>query len=433
MTPAATASQPRSRAPCIERDTPATRHRAAASRRRRVTSALLAVTLVAALPPATPAQSATQRLRAQRDSLDRIQRERRALEHQMTALKGRAHSIAEEASNLEGQAQATARMVRGLDIRLADVIEEINGTTIQLVMAQDELAIKRATLQRRLVDIYKRGPLFSLEVMLSAESFGELIARYKYLHELARRDQALVARVRDLAGQISRQRRELIDLQSDVTETRDQRAREEATYRRLRSDALASLRRIERDASEAERRLAAVARDEARVTEILTALEADRRRAAATSPAPAATPRSGGGTFRTGANLAWPVDGEIIYPFGRAAGPDRTITSWTGMGIGAPAGTPVRAIAAGVVKLVERHLGTYGATVMILHPTGEYSVYSSLGSITVAKDAIVDRGQQIGTVGVNDPRLGPHLHFEIRTGTTTPIPVDPLPFLRPRR
>jgi septal ring factor EnvC (AmiA/AmiB activator) len=156
-------------------------------------------------------------------------------------------------------------------------------------------------------------------------------------------------------------------------------------------------------------------------------MEVERRR----NPAPA---RSSGGAssgLRGSGNLEWPVDGSLLYPFGRAPGPDQTLTSWQGIGIEAAAGTPLRAVAAGVVKLVDAQLATFGATVVILHPSGEYSIYSSLGSITVAENAIVDRGAQIGTVGSNDPRLPPHLHFEIRSGSK-PIAVDPVPFLRPR-
>jgi len=311
------------------------------------------------------------------------------------------------------------------------VTDEVNTTTTQLVRAQDELAVKRATLQRRLTDIYKRGPLFSLEVTLSSESFGELIARYKYLHELALRDKAMVQRVRQLTEQIDRQRRSLVRMQRDVTETRDDRAREEQHYRLLEEERLSSLRGIQRDATDAERRLAAIARDEAKLGEIIATLEAERRRAAGTASAPARI--SGASVFRPGANLEWPVEGSLIYPFGRAEGPDRTTISWGGIGIQAAAGTPVRAVAAGTVQLVDPHFGTYGATVMIGHPSGEYSVYCSLGEIMVAKGDIVDRGETIGTVGTNDPRLPPHLHFEIRSGGTALLPVNPVPYLRPRR
>ena len=379
--------------------------------------------------PLPAQQTAADRLRAQRDSLERIRRERDDLQQRIQSLRGRAHSLTEEVNNLVQQADATARVVRSLDTQVEAVTEEVETTTSRLVRAQDELVVKRAVLQRRLADIYKRGPLYTLEVMLSAESFGALIARYKYLHELALRDQALVKRVRQLNDQIVRQRKSLVTLQSDVLATREERALEERRYRELRQERLTSLRGVARDTTQAGRRLEAIARDEAKLNDVIVRLEAERRRGAVGMPAPAARGSSG---FRSGANLEWPVEGTVIYPFGRVAGPDRTVTSWNGVGIGAPEGTPVRAVAAGVVKLAEQQFSAYGPTVIIQHPSGEYTIYSSLAIISVAKDAIVDRGQQIGTVGVNDSRLPPHLHFEIRANGGE-MPIDPLLVLRPRR
>lgn len=393
----------------------------------------LAIALCALLAiPAGAQQTSADRLRIQRDSLERIRRERAELQNRMQDLKGRAHSLAEEVNNLVRQAEATGRAVRSLDTQVAAVTDEVESSTAQLVRAQDELAVKRAILQRRLSDIYRRGPLFSLEVMLSAESFGALIARYKYLHEVARRDRAMVQRVKQLNDGIDRQRRGLVRLQRDMVATREERAQEQQRYKELEEERSASLRRIERDATQAERRIAAIARDEAKLNNIIETMEAERRRVAAASPAPTgrAANRAASG-LRAGGTLEWPVEGTLLYPFGRAPGPDQTLTSWQGIGIEAAPGTPVRAVAAGVVKLVDTQLATFGATVVILHPSGEYSIYSSLGSITVAQNQIIDRGAQIGTVGSNDPRLPPHLHFEIRSGSR-PIAVDPVPFLRPR-
>jgi septal ring factor EnvC (AmiA/AmiB activator) len=396
----------------------------------RGTLTLVLCALIAA--PLAAQQSAADRLRIQRDSLERIRRERAELQSRMQDLKGRAHSLAEEVNNLVRQAEATGRAVRSLDTQVAAVTDEVESSTAKLVRAQDELAVKRAILQRRLTDIYRRGPLFSLELMLSAESFGALVARYKYLHEVARRDRAMVERVKQLNEQIDRQRRGLVRLQRDMVATREERAQEQQRYKELEEARSASLRRIERDATAAERRIAAIARDEAKLNSLIETMEAERRRVAAASPAPAgrASARAPSG-LRSSGTLEWPVEGTLLYPFGRAPGPDQTLTSWQGIGIEAAAGTPVRAVAAGVVKLVDTQLATFGATVVILHPSGEYSIYSSLGSITVAQDQIVDRGAQIGTVGSNDPRLPPHLHFEIRSGSR-PIAVDPVPFLRPR-
>ena len=77
--------------------------------------------------------------------------------------------------------------------------------------------------------------------------------------------------------------------------------------------------------------------------------------------------------------LAWPVDGNILYDFGRAVNPtNNTVTRWNGIGIAAASGTPVRAVASGEVRVAES-LSGYGRTVIVEHGGGDYSVYGSLG------------------------------------------------------
>ena len=128
--------------------------------------------------------------------------------------------------------------------------------------------------------------------------------------------------------------------------------------------------------------------------------------------------------------LDWPVDGNILYQFGRLVNPNNTTTRWNGIGIAAAEGTAEKAVAAGTVALVDESFGTYGRTVVIQHGGNDYSVYSSLGRISVTKGTKIVKGQVIGTVGKSDPDLEPHLHFEMRPGQRA---VDPLEWLRSRR
>ncbi|HEY0971972.1 MAG TPA: peptidoglycan DD-metalloendopeptidase family protein, partial [Gemmatimonadales bacterium] len=81
----------------------------------------------------------------------------------------------------------------------------------------------------------------------------------------------------------------------------------------------------------------------------------------------------------------------------------------------------------GEVVLAEQ-IGTYGLTVIVQHGGGDYSVYGSLARASVAVGAKVRKGQTVGVVGVGDPDLPPHLHFEIRRDRGTA--VDPLEWLR---
>ena len=122
-------------------------------------------------------------------------------------------------------ADATSRLVRVLDRQLGSIADEVNDATANMGRAESELAQKKVVLRRRLVDIYKRGPLYTAEALLSAASFGELVARYKYLHLLALRDRALVRRVEQLRNQVALERDRLVVLQRGLQDNLEDKRR----------------------------------------------------------------------------------------------------------------------------------------------------------------------------------------------------------------
>ena len=378
------------------------------------------------LPPS--AAQAAERLRQEQAELERLRAERTELEQRMRRLQTNARDVSAERANIERQAQATSRVVRSLDQQLGSLVEEVENVNVSLARTQDELLIKRATLRRRVQEIYKRGPLYVFEALLSAESFGSLVARYKYLHLVAQRDRALVKRVEALSGQISAQRFLLVRLRSDMETNRKQKAEEEARLRRLELQRGRTLAQIQQQAKQAEERLKQVQRDEQRLAGVIAALEESRRRAES-RPNAAPAPR----TLTTAdiGQLDWPVQGTVVYRFGRFMYPGSTTSGrWNGVGIGAPLGTPVKAVQAGDVALAEQS-GTYGMMVIIQHGGGAYSIYSSLQTASVRRGQKVAKGDVIGTVGQSDPDLPPRLHFEMRPKDG--VAVDPLEWLRRQR
>ena len=345
----------------------------------------------------------------------------------MANLQGNVHDLREELANLDRQQAATERVLQALDRQIASISGGVADISERMTSAELELVQRRATLQRRLVEIYKRGPLYSAEVLLTARTFGELVARYKYLHLIAIHDRLLVQRVETLRDDIARQRSELVKLREAVEENRGDKQREEerlAILKRMRSS---SLQVAQRTTAQIERRLAEIRKSEARLTNVIATIEAERRRAAAARPnAPHVA-----STLKTAdaGRLEWPADGTLLYRFGRVVNPNNTTTRWNGVGIAAPVGTPVRAVAPGTVVSVGQ-LGTYGLTVILQHGGGDYSIYASLNSAAAHKGATVKKGDVIGTVGVSDPDLKPHLHFEIRPQGRA---VDPESWLRGTR
>jgi len=94
------------------------------------------------------------------------------------------------------------------------------------------------------------------------------------------------------------------------------------------------------------------------------------------------------------------------------------LQSWrahNGVDYGAPAGTPVRSVADGVVETAGRQNG-YGNVVQLQHGAGKTTIYAHLTKIDVRQGQRIEQGQRIGTVGSTGWATGPHLHFEFRVG-----------------
>jgi septal ring factor EnvC (AmiA/AmiB activator) len=372
-------------------------------------------------------EGAEARNRAQREELLRIRAERDELEKKMSGLQNTAHELTDEVKLLDKQHDATARMVKSLDNQLVAITDEVKSTTASLSSSEREAAMKRAVLQRRVIEIYKRGPLYSAEVLFSAQSVGQLVARYKYLHLLALRDKGLVHRLEELHTRIESQHGQLVRLQSSVIENRAEKEREAARLVELETLQSRNLARVQQDTKRTKARLGELEKSESRLNSFIAAFEAERRRASGRAGAGTLAPSS----IRTTdlGRLDWPVNGAFLYRFGRFVNPNNTTTRWNGIGISAPVGTVVKSVSAGTVAYAGA-MGTYGNTVILEHGGGDYSVYGSLSRIDVRKGSRVIKGQALGTVGVSDPALGSHLHFEIRRGGPA---VDPAEWLRAAR
>ncbi len=101
-----------------------------------------------------------------------------------------------------------------------------------------------------------------------------------------------------------------------------------------------------------------------------------------------------------------------------------------GVDFAAPAGTPVRAIADGVVAKAGWY-GANGRLVRLVHTDGIESAYAHLSRIEtgVTRGKTVRKGDTIGYVGSSGRATGPHLHFAVyRHGHyVDPLKLNPAP------
>jgi septal ring factor EnvC (AmiA/AmiB activator) len=379
--------------------------------------------------PAAGAQGLDRQIRESQDRLDSIRNERRALVEELVRLRGRERNLATEITNLDRQKSATARLVNELDRQLGTLGTQLDSVTLDLLITQDALAEKRAVRERRIVEVYKRGQMWAFQVLLAAESFGDLLSRYKYIHLVSRQDQALVTEVSVLRDRIAEERRQVRGYQTAVGRNRTEREQELDRYETLERERSRNLRQTRGAAERATDRLSELERTEAQINTLIANLERRRRTAAAAGRAtfPATITETSIGT------LEWPATGPVLYRFGRAAGPRGTGIRREGLGIQVPLGSEVRAVAGGDVVWTGVY-NTYGPTVMVDHGGGFYTVYAYLSEVTVVLNQRIAGGTVIGRSGGQGSDEGPHFEFQIRQvpgDGGVPLPLDPQNWLKP--
>lgn len=111
--------------------------------------------------------------------------------------------------------------------------------------------------------------------------------------------------------------------------------------------------------------------------------------------------------------FALPLTGPILSAFGQYRVMNQnTQTRHTGWDFQVPAGTPVGAMAHGIVAFAG-HLDIRGNYVLIDHGYGIYTGYAHFSQINVEVGQTIEQGQIIGLSGNTGRSTGPHLHWEI--------------------
>ncbi|HEX6134984.1 MAG TPA: peptidoglycan DD-metalloendopeptidase family protein [Longimicrobiales bacterium] len=392
---------------------------------------LLLLALLALVPASGVAQQSTiQRdLRASQLKLDSIQAERSRLQREMETLRTRVRDASRELVNIERQMEASRSAMLELEFQTELLTQNVDAATREHEATRTKLEQKTHDLHERLRSIYKRGRLHSVQVILAAHSFSDLLNRYKYLNMMAIYDRMVVQEFTRLERQLARQEQELRESLQRLDQLRGEKAIEVAELERAESQRQATLREFRLQESRTASRLDELEREQERVRGTIATLERRRREEEASREGPA-LPASI--TTRSLGSLPWPVEGDVVYRFGPDRKPNGIVLKHQGIGIAAPAGTAVKAVESGVVEFAGTFPG-YGPTVIVSHGGGYRTLYLYLQGISVEVNQQVRAGEQIGTVGGERTAEGAHIEFQVRVPLDDGIePVDPLTWLRAR-
>jgi septal ring factor EnvC (AmiA/AmiB activator) len=395
-----------------------------------VLSALCLLSLAFASGAAAQQPNDIQRdLRESRLKLDSIQAERQRLQREMETLQNRVRDASRELVNIERQQHTSRSALMELDFQAELLTENVQSATREHSATQARLEQRTHDLHARLRSIYKRGRMHSVQVILAAQSFSDLLNRYKYLNLMAIYDRMVVQEFTRLEQQLALQEREMRESLQRLDLLREEKAAEVAELERAESQRQATLRQFRQQESRTASRLDELEREQQRLTGAIADLERRRREEESRTAGPV---QPASISTRDLGTLNWPVNGNVLYRFGPDRKPNGIVLKHQGIGIAAPAGTAVSAVESGVVEFAGPFPG-YGPTVIISHGGGYRTLYLYLQLIEVEVNQVIRAGQGIGTVGGERTAEGAHIEFQVRVPIDGAIePVDPLTWLRSR-
>jgi murein DD-endopeptidase MepM/ murein hydrolase activator NlpD len=395
--------------------------------RRRWLSSLLAMTLVLLASclfavATAPAKSNSEKLEAVEDKIG-------AVEERKGVLTSDIEAMGDEISALEGQVAALRNQEAAAEEQLAAKQAELDRAEAELREALDRLETLRGRLKRalvvlreRLVAIYTYGSTDITSVVLSAEDYGDMVARTEYFDAINESDAKLAERVRELRDEAKRLVRVRKTSKLTIEKARDQIAAKEQRLEVTRSTlesregALVAARATRR------KTLNSVQGELDQHEEVAADLRAEIAQEIAEATGGVALP-AGPLPSPSAAGFIWPVEGTLTSGFGYRWG-----RMHEGIDISVPEGTPIRAAADGTVILMqsEYESGGYGNYTCIDHGGGLSTCYAHQSSFATSVGAQVSQGDVIGLSGNTGHSTGPHLHFEVRiNGAAT----DPLGYL----
>jgi len=222
--------------------------------------------------------SLTQEIQQSQRRLEQIREERARLERQLGDMRTQVRDASQELQNVERRLSSTVAILSEVELQSDAASEAIETTSRDLLYSQDRLAESEARLNRRLRDIYKMGPLHTVQVLLGARSFADLLNRYRYLQQIASSDRQLVERVRTLETELMDQNDQLRERMALLGTLRQQRVSEVAELRAVEEEHSRALQQFRSREEQAASRIDELDADAQRLTGLIDELE-ERRRA----------------------------------------------------------------------------------------------------------------------------------------------------------
>ncbi len=284
----------------------------------------------------------------------------------LAARRNRIDALQSDITRLSARQQKLQTSLDAKRAELAVVQGKLRAERARLTRLRARLLVVRRALAQRLVELYKADAPDAITVVLESDGFADLLTRAEFMERVSRQDSKIMDIVADAKADAAATAKRLDELEKRQAKV----AKHDRGPARRGLDRPRRPRRPPRphpDRPRAQEPRCWPARATAATSSRTTSrrCRSSRRRSRPSSPATPG-PLTAGPIKPGSGGLIWPVNGPITSPFCESR-------SWEschpGIDIGVPAGTPIRAAAAGKVVLMqgEAASGGYGNFTCIQH------------------------------------------------------------------
>lgn len=282
----------------------------------------------------------------------------------------------------------------------------------QLGQAMDDLNAAQGRFEGRLVEWYMDGAQQNIGFLLSAEDLGDFIYRLYYTEKILEEDKSIIGEIKAQKGELFTARDKLNLEIEEVNALKTDLSGYRADFQKLHGKKQDVFDEYRDDVAACEAAIEEIERENQDIASFLRGIEGS-----------AFYPVAGkfDGTF------SYPIKGRLSSGFGMRVHPIlHRRKMHTGLDLGAPTGTPIKAAGGGRVVFAGWKNG-YGKTIIIDHGGGLATLYAHCSQLLAANGEFVMEGQVIAKVGSTGFSTGPHVHFEVRKNGD---PKDPMKYLR---
>ncbi|MEG1848342.1 MAG: peptidoglycan DD-metalloendopeptidase family protein [Lachnospiraceae bacterium] len=350
--------------------------------------------------------------------ISEVNKTKQNLQSGLTDIKQVLKDLETSKSNLNSYVKQLDSTLNTIEAKLDSLKEQIDAKLLEIQETKIELAKAEArsreqyqSMKERIRFLYERGNTFYLEIMLSADTFGDLLNKADYIEKLSAYDRKKLDEFKATGDAIAAYKTELEEEQEILETARIAAQQEQESMNTLISSKEQEINLYESDISNKEQVVeqyeAEIAAQNAELAALEKAVAEEKKRLA---EANGSIQKYDGGQFAFPA----PSYKRISDDYGYRTHPILKIQQFhNGVDLASPNGSPILAAYDGTV-VQATYSNTMGNYIMIDHGDGLYTIYMHASALYVEKGSVVTKGQKIAAVGSTGRSTGPHLHFSVR-------------------